>query len=185
MSQNETREEKEKAKERWMGWLALSTAIMAVLAALTTLYMGKFSSRAIMAQGQESDQWAFYQAKSIKQHTFDLSRKALELQFHAQKGLPADVTADLEKTLAKYGDEVKRYDQEKKEIKDKAEGIAKIKLKAQEMGGNFGYALIFLQIALMLSSLASLTKRHYLWYIALVCNLGWLFFFLDGWLLFY
>ena len=175
----------EKQKEKWMGWLALSTAIMAVLAALTTLYMGKFSSRAIMAQGQESDQWAFYQAKSIKQHTFEMSKHALNLQYRSQKGLPADVAADFEKTLAKYGDEIKRYDGEKKEIKDKAEGIAKTKFKAQEMGGNFAYALIFLQIALMLSSLASLTKRHYLWYIALACNVGWLFYFLDAWLLFY
>jgi hypothetical protein len=172
-------------KEKWMGWLALSTAIMAVLAALTTLYMGKYSSRAIMNQGLESDQWAYYQAKSIKQHTFDMSRKSLELQFRSQKGLPSEVAADFEKTLAKYGEEIIRYDAEKKEIKDKAEGIAKVKLKAQEMGGNFAYALIFLQIALMLSSLASLTKRHYLWYIALVCNIGWLFFFVDAWLLFY
>ncbi len=83
------------------------------------------------------------------------------------------------------GEEVKRYEGEKKEIKEKAEGIATVKLKSQEMGGNFAYALIFLQIALMLSSIASLTKRHYLWYIALVCNAGWLFFFLDAWLLFY
>ena len=172
-------------KEKWMGWLAFSTAIMAVLAALTTLYMGKFSSRAIMQQGQESNQWAYYQAKSIKQHTFEMSHKILELQFHSQKGLPAGVAADYEKTLAKYADEIKRYDTEKKEIKAKAEGIEKVKLKAQEMGGNFGYALIFLQIAIMLSSLASLTKRHYLWYIALACNIGWLFFFLDAWLLFY
>lgn len=175
----------EEQKERWQGWLALSTAIVAVLAALTTLYMGKYSSRAIMAQGQESDQWAYYQAKSIKQHSFEMSRKALELQYHSQKGLPPQVAADYEKTLAKYGEEIKRYDGDKKEIKDKAEGIAKTKSKAQEMGGNFAYALIFLQIAIMLSSLASLTKRHYLWYIALVCNLGWLFFFLDAWMLFY
>ena len=181
MSNKETNEQ----KERWMGYLALSTAIMAVLAALTTLYMGKFSSRAIMTQGLESDQWAFYQAKSIKQHTFEMSKKSLELQYRSQKGLPADVAADFEKTLAKYGDEIKRYDEEKKGIKDKAEGIAKVKHKAQDMGGNFAYALIFLQIALMLSSLASLTKRHYLWYIALICNIGWLFYFLDAWLLFY
>ncbi|KAA0892233.1 DUF4337 domain-containing protein [Oryzomonas rubra] len=172
-------------KEKWQGGLALSMAIVAVLAALTTLYMGKFSSRAIMAQGQESDQWAFYQAKSIKQHNFEMNRKALELQYHAQKGLPPEVAADYEKTLAKYGEEIKRYDGDKKEIKDKAEGIAKTKLKAQEMGGDFAYALIFLQIAIMLSSLASLTKRHYLWYIAMACNLGWLFFFLDAWMLFY
>ena len=172
-------------KEKWMGWLALSTAIMAVLAALTTLYMGKFSSRAIMSQGLESNEWAYYQAKSIKQHSFEMSKKTLELQFHSQKGLPSEVAADYEKTLAKYGDDVKRYETEKKEIKDKAEGIAKTKLKAQEMGGNFAYALIFLQIALMLASISSLTKRKYLWYIALIANIGWLFFFLNAWLLFY
>ncbi len=76
-------------KEKWQGWLALSMAIVAVMAALTTLYMGKYSSRAIMAQGQESDQWAFYQAKSIKQHSFEMSMKALELQYHSQKGSAA------------------------------------------------------------------------------------------------
>lgn len=172
-------------KEKWQGWLALSTAIMAVLAALTTLYMGKFSSRAIMSQGQESDQWAYYQAKSIKGHTFEVNLKILELQYLTQKGLSPEAAAEYQKTIKKYGDELKRYDGEKKEIKDKAETIAKVKLKAQEMGGNFAYALIFLQIALMLSSIASLTKRHYLWYIALISNLGWLFFFLDAWLLFY
>jgi hypothetical protein len=180
-----TMSSKESKEEKWMGYLALSTAIMAVLAALTTLYMGKFSSRAIMSQGQESDQWAYYQAKSIKQHTFEMGKNSLNLQYRSQKALPADVAADFEKTLAKYTEEIKRYEVEKKEIKDKAESIAKAKHKAQEMGGNFAYALIFLQIALMLSSLASLTKRHYLWYIALICNVGWLFYFLDAWLLFY
>ena len=173
------------AKERWMGWLALSTAIMAVLAALTTLYMGKFSSRAIMAQGQESDQWAYYQAKSIKQHTLELNKQALELQYRSAKDLAPEVAGDYAKLVVTYGDEIKRYTNEKNEIKKKAEDIALAKLKSQEVGGNFGYALIFLQIALMLSSLASLTKRHYLWHLALACNLGWLFFFLDAWLLFY
>ena len=135
-------------KEKWQGWLALSTAIMAVLAALTTLYMGKFSSRAILAQGQESDQWAYYQAKSIKGHTFEVNKQTLELQFLTMKELSPEVAAEYRKTLNKYGEEIKRYEMEKKENKDKAEGIAKTKLKAQDMGGNFAYSLIFLQIAL-------------------------------------
>lgn len=172
-------------KEKWQGWLALSTAIMAVLAALTTLYMGKYSSRAIMTQGQESDQWAYYQAKSIKEHSFSMSKKGLELQMMVQKRMPFMVAEEYRKTIGKYDDEIKRYSAERQEIKAKAEEIARRKLKAQEMGGDFAYALIFLQIALMLSSIASLTKRHYLWYIALGCNIGWLFFFLDAWMLFY
>ena len=172
-------------KEKWHGWLALSTAIMAVLAALTTLYMGKYSSRAIMAQGQESDQWAYFQAKSIKEHTFELSRKQLELQMLGQKDLAGEGAEAYKKTIAKYDSEVKRYGDERKEIKAKAEEIAKRKLLAQDMGGNFAYALIFLQIALMLSSISSLTKRKYLWYIALASTVGWVFFFFDAWLLFY
>jgi hypothetical protein len=99
--------------------------------------------------------------------------------------MPFMVAEEYRKTIAKYDDEIKRYSRERQEIKAKAEEIAGRKLKSQDIGGNFAYALIFLQIAIMLSSLASLTKRHYLWYIALACNLGWLFFFLDAWMLFY
>lgn len=172
-------------KEKWHGWLALSTAVMAVLAALTTLYMGKFSSRAIMAQGQETNQWSYYQAKSIKGHTYEINLKTMQLQYIALKGANAETAAEYQKTMDGYKNEITRYEAEKKEIKAKAEEIAKGKLKAQDMGGNFAYALIFLQIALMLASISSLTKRKYLWYIALGCNVGWLFFFLDAWLLFY
>ena len=172
-------------KEKWNNWLALSTAIMAVLAALTTLYMGKFSSRAIMAQGLESNQWAYFQAKSIKEHAFEMNRKSLELQFKAQKGIAPEAAEEYRKTIEKYESEIKRYGKEKNEIKEKAESIEKGKLKAQEMGSNFAYSLIFLQIALMLASISSLTKKKYLWYIALAANVGWVFFFLDAWLLFY
>ena len=172
-------------KEKWQGWLALSTAIMAVLAALTTLYMGKYSSRTIMAQGQESDQWAYYQAKSIKEHTYEISRTQLELQMKAQQGLNRAASDSYRDTIARYEKEIKRYEAERKKIKSDAEQIAKRKLKSQDMGGNFAYSLIFLQIALMLSSISSLTKRKYLWYIALIANIGWLFFFADAWLLFY
>lgn len=48
-----------------------------------------------------------------------MGRNALDLQYRSQKGMPSVVAADFEKTLAKYGDEVKRYDTEKEEIKDK------------------------------------------------------------------
>jgi len=172
-------------KEQWQGRLALSTAIMAVLAALTTLYMGKYSSRAIMSQGLESDQWAHYQAKSIKEHAFEMNRTQLELQMQAQPGLNGAASEAYRATISRYNNEIKRYEKERKEIKAKAEDIAKRKLKAQDMGGNFAYSLIFLQIAIMLSSIASLTKRKYLWYIALLSTLGWMFFFADAWLLFY
>ncbi len=78
-----------------------------------------------------------------------------------------------------------RYESEKNEIKDKAENLAREKKEATLRAGNFGYALIFLQIAIMLSSLAALTKKKELWYLGLATTAGWLFYFLDAILLFY
>lgn len=166
-------------KDRWLNWLALSTAIMAILAAITTLYMGKFSTRAVLLQGQESNQWAYYQAKSIKQHTFEMQREKLELELAAGR-FSRPVADKYREVIERYTKETARYDKEKKEIKAKADGLSSQKEKSQFMGGNYGYSLIFLQIAIMLSSIASLTKKHYLWYIGMSANAGWLFFFLNA-----
>src|ERR1700730_10305729 len=50
----------------WISGVALSTAILAVLAAITGLLSGMHANEAMMDQIRASDQWAFYQAKSIK-----------------------------------------------------------------------------------------------------------------------
>ena len=65
--------------ETWTRWVALSMAIMAVMAGVITLYMGKFSGKAVMLQGKITNQWGYYQAKSIKQHTYEMQRQQLEL----------------------------------------------------------------------------------------------------------
>jgi hypothetical protein len=172
--------------DRFMTWIALTTAIMAVLAAITTLYAGKYSSRAVLYQGEETDMWAYYQAKSIKQHAFEMQREKVEQELLAQKGkLPKEAWEKADKMIARYTKNVDRYEIEKNEIKEKAESLAKEKKVATSMAGNFGYALIFLQIAIMLSSLAALTKKKQLWSLGLVTTTGWLFFFLDAILLFY
>src|SRR5229473_4465269 len=56
----------EHSGENWISWVALSTAILAVLAAITGLLSGKHANEAMMSQIQASDQWGYYQAKSIK-----------------------------------------------------------------------------------------------------------------------
>src|ERR1700730_7632646 len=58
----------EHAKEgkRWSLYLAISTAFMAVLAAIAGLMAGHYSNEALIEQIKASDQWAYYQAKGIK-----------------------------------------------------------------------------------------------------------------------
>ncbi|HTZ17994.1 MAG TPA: DUF4337 domain-containing protein [Dissulfurispiraceae bacterium] len=173
-------------KETWITWLALTTAFLAVFAAVTTMFMGKYSTRAILIQGQESDQWAYYQAKSIKGHTYEIQKQKLELEFLSlQSKMPAAVTEKYKKTLTDYEANIKRYDKEKAEIKAGAEKMAKQKGICQGMSANLSYSLIFLQIAIVLSSVAAITKKKPLWYLGLATVSGWVVFFANAFLYFF
>ena len=173
-------------QDRWMSWVALATAIMAVFAAITTLYVGKYSSRAVLHQGQETSQWAYYQAKSIKSYIYEIQRQKMELEMLADKGLRAGSVSDrYRKIMADYDKQIKRYEVEKAEIKTVADNLAQYKEDAQHRAGNFGYALIFLQISIMLSSVSALTKKKPLFFVGLALTMGWTFFFLDAIWLFY
>lgn len=175
----------EKKQDNSTSWLALSTALMAVLAAITTMYMGKYSTRGVLMQGQETDQWAFYQAKSIKAHAYVMGQDELELAILRDGNrMSPKVLDEYKKTVAKYDENIQRYEKEKTEIKDKADRIAKDKIIAQQRGGNFGYALLFLQIAIMLSSISAITKKRGLWYFGLASTIGWLFYFINAIVLF-
>lgn len=176
----------EQKKDSWNTFVAFSTAVMAVLAAITTLYVGKFSSRTILLQAQESDQWNYYQAKSIKSHNFELQKELLELELLTQKNkITKEAAAGFEKAIAGHEDSLKRYDKEKKEVKAKAEDMAKSKETAQRRTGVFGYALIFLQIGIMLSSISVISKKRPLWFIGLGMAIVAVFYFINGFYLFY
>ena len=171
----------EEKKDNWTTFVALSTAVMAVLAALTTLYMGKFSSRTILFQAQESDQWNFYQAKSIKGHTFEMQKQMVELEYLTNKArLSPELSAKYKKVLEGYDASIKRYDDEKKEIKSKADGLEKAKELSQTRAGKFSFGLIFLQIAIMVSSIAVISRRKMLWVVGLVSALIGVAYFFDG-----
>ena len=61
----------EHSAEKWISWVALSTAILAVLAAIAGLLSGSHANEAMMKQIESADQWAFYQAKGIKAAVLD------------------------------------------------------------------------------------------------------------------
>src|SRR5207249_6259907 len=89
--------------EVWISWVALSTAVLAVIAAIAGLLSGKHANEAMMSQIEASDQWSYYQAKSIKAAVLD-AKIALSVTPSEQ---------DREKTA--------RYQEEESEIKSEAE----------------------------------------------------------------
>jgi hypothetical protein len=176
----------EEKKDEWIRWIALSTAALAVLAAITTLYLGKFSGRAVLKQGEETDQWAYYQSKSIKQYTFEVQRNLLELEFERDRArMSPALSKKYQGTINKYNEQIARYGKEKKEIEDEARAIQKDKKLSGARAAQFGYSVIFLQIAIVLSSVSALTRKKYLWYVGLVAALFGIFFFVNGFQLFF
>ncbi len=70
---------------RWLKHLAFATAVIAVLAAIAALQSGAYSNEALLqknnallARARASDQWAFYQAKSVKAAVYSTQAAALK-----------------------------------------------------------------------------------------------------------
>ena len=66
--------------------------------------------------------------------------------------------------IAEYDKEVARYKKEKNEIMGDAKKLEASRDQYQKHGVRFGEALILLQIGILLSSLASISKNHVYWY---------------------
>ena len=171
-------------KEPWLNYLALTTVIFAVCATLSTLKGGGYSTRSVMSQTQASDQWAYYQSKSIKGYVYELQREKFEMDLKTIKGMPRSLAADYEKRIAAYRDKVDRYEKEKEEIKAKAEELEKRRDQSQVHAGAFGMAAMFLQIAILLSSIAALMKKKLFWFIGMGAGCIGLFYFSNGFILF-
>jgi Na+-translocating ferredoxin:NAD+ oxidoreductase RnfD subunit len=148
----------------WISWVALSTAILAVLAAITGLLSGKHANEAMMAQIQASDQWAYYQAKSIKASVLDAKMTLTETATEKDKEKAA------------------QYLEEQAEIKREAEekeADAKANFHKHEI---FARGVTMFQIAIAIAAISALTRRRTFWFVSLVFGLVGLVFLCLGWI---
>jgi len=171
----------EEKKEGWLNLLALTTVILAVCATLATSKGGGYSTKVVLSQSQASDEWAHYQAKGIKGNLYEVEAMRLkrELELAPRSAVPL-----LEKSLADVEKKVLKYDGEKAEIQKVAQGFEKAKADAQRHGAGFGNAVIFLQIGILLSSIAALLKKKPVYYLGLLVGIVGLIYFANGFLLF-
>ena len=176
----------EEKKEQWLSWLALSTVILAVCATLATFKGGGFSTRSVMSQTQASDQWAFYQAKSIKGYIYEMQKDKLELELKAMgPKASGGIRDEYQKKIDEYGKKIAKYEGEKADIQKAAKSFESIRNDAQKHGQAFGIAVIFLQIAILLSSIAALIKKKLIWLLGLGVGVVGIVSFANGFLLFF
>ncbi len=176
----------EDKKEKWPTYMAISTVIIVVCATLSTFKGGGYSTRSLMNQTLASDQWAYFQSKSVKGYLFEMQKENLELQ-NQQNGklqASAELMAKYQEKIDTYTKKVKQYELEKEEITKKARAYEAERDMCKLHGSGFGIAVIFLQISILLSSISALAKKKYVWFISLGVGLIGIFYFADGFFLF-
>jgi hypothetical protein len=168
--------------EKWMKGIAITTTILAVVAAIASSRSSFFVAKAQLLTALEGSQWGYYQSKSIKQYLFETQQKDFEIKMlgattPGQKDLLAKDIQDDAKDIA-------RYDKEKADIKNEAEGTNKENAVVVRMGSQFSMAVVFSQIGIMLSSVGALLKRKEMWIVGLIIGAISIFFLANGFLLF-
>ncbi len=170
-------------QEKWLKWVALTTTILAVCAAIGSLKGGGYSTQVQIMTTQENNKWSYYQAKSIKQHVSEMELDILKLELF--KNDNALIKGEYQGKIKKLEDNIARYDKEKTDIKAQAEVLSGKQAILKRHGGNFGLAVMFFQIAIMLSAIGSLLKQRSSWLIGLFIGGAGFIYFINGFLLFF
>jgi hypothetical protein len=156
----------EPVKETWIQWVALTTTILAVCAAISSLKASSYSTKVQLFTTKEANQWAYYQAKNIREHGYRLNRDIFALANLLERK-DSKAQSFLEGKLKEYEGEIARYAGEKKEIRTEAEGLQREQEVLKRHNGNFSLAVMLLQIAIMASAVGALVKRKSLWFAGL------------------
>ncbi len=141
--------------------VALVTAIIAVVMAFSSLGGSNSTKEMLLAQQQASDQWAFYQAKVIREHLYRTQAEQARVVLLAQgKTLTPEARKALEEMQARFDAEAARFAEEKKEIEPEAKKLEAQRDVAAARDQNFDYAGVLFQIAIVLGSVAILSESR-------------------------
>lgn len=104
------------AKDSFERSIAISIAIMAVILSFISTKGDNAKTDAILKTNEASNQWAYFQSKSIKQTLRELESDMIPL---TATTMPANAA----KKLAELKNEMERYGKEKGDIKTMAESL--------------------------------------------------------------
>ena len=162
----------EQAENRFSRRVALVTAVFAVVLAIAALGGNHAMKEMLLAQQQSSDQWAFYQAKVIREHLYRAQKMRLEVDL-AERGAASrpEAREKMEALFKKFDEEEKRYGAEKKDIEKDAKKLEALRDLFQARDPYFLIAEALLQIAIVMSSVSILARSPLIFSFSLVLAL--------------
>ncbi len=150
--------------------VALTTAVFAVLLAITSLGGNNATKDMMLAQQQSSDQWAFYQSKTLREHLYKTNAIQIEsLLIERGSAMNAAAKKKYEDQLRDLRTEGARYGEEKKKIEAEAKNLEAERDRNRRKDPYFDYAEVLLQISIVLASISILSLSRPMYYFAIGC----------------
>jgi hypothetical protein len=156
------------SKAPWTMGVALSSALLAGLAAVCSLLAGHHANEAMVDQIQSSDRWAYYQAKGIKAAVLGSKMELLEAE-----GRPVS---------AKDQQKVADYKKEQDDIASEANERQRSAEAHLQRHVVFARGVTLFQIAIAVGAISALTNRRAFWFVSLGFGLAGILFLVQGWL---
>jgi len=153
--------------------VALTTAVYAVVLALASLGGNNAMEDILLAQQEATNQWAYYQAKVVREHLNRGNKLLVETQLADPSPLKGAERVKFEALAKKYADEEKRMNADKKDIEKDARRFEKDRDVNKDKDTYFDFAEVFLQIAIVSASVAILAaSRPMFWFSLALAILG-------------
>ena len=155
---------------RWVVYLSFTTAIVAVFAAIAALESGSYANEAllqkneaVLAQAKASDQWAYYQAKSVKSTIY-------ATQATAFKSSNPDLAAKAQQEAERYATEEAEISKAAKELEKEAHQETELSGRSLEHHHRFAYAVTMFQVSIALAAVAALSRQKAMWLVGLMIS---------------
>ena len=162
---DELREHSEEAaQDARLKPVSFTMAVLAVLVAVVSLLGHRAHTEELLLQNKATDNWSFYQAKNIRRHTYELFLDMLTVSE------PKDQQT-AEKFREKYKREIERYESEQKGMEEEGHKLERETALESIKADRFDLGEVFLEIALVISSITLMTRRALYWKLGIVAGL--------------
>lgn len=176
--------------------VTLSIAIVAAILACVTMMGHRAHNQTLILQGEaiqaqteagiyhskEANKWAYYQANKIRSHMYQANLEFLDeiAQLQGKEKVQSAAIKRWKKQIEKYEGRLPSEEKEARDLEKKVKEyqvLAKEKIKESHLAhlraDRFDYGELGVEFAVVLCSLALLTKRNGFWYVGLLsCLLG-------------
>src|SRR5713101_138297 len=149
------------AHDPTMAPVSLTMAVLAVGLAIVSLLGHRVHTEEMLLQTQVSDKWAYYQAKNIRMHEDEVMTDLAAV-------MVATDTQKAAQVRDKYKTEADRYRSDKNEIEAEARKLEHETALASRHADRLDLSEVFLEVALVVTSITLLSGRRIFWYSGIV-----------------